>query len=556
MFNWITELFTNESVPQTVLVYALVIAFGLWLGRIKLMGISFGVTWILFMGILASYIGIRINESTEHFLKEFGLVLFVYAVGLQVGPGFFSSLKKNALANNILAASVVLCGVALTWLAGYLTKTPVSTMSGVMSGAVTNTPGLAAAQAAVRDTHVSSVNPSVITLAYAVTYPFGVIGIILSLIILRKLLGISIPAEQELHRKLEAIRSNRPASMHFNLENHQMTGKPLRVLIDMCKEPIVISRMYHRGQVITPTPETVMDEKDVLLILASKKQLEQCKLLIGSESAMNLKNEPGSKLVSRHIVVTRKNITHKRLGDIDELHQPDITLTRINRAGIDMVANGDIFLQLGDTIKVVGSEEGINRITHSIGNELKRLETPDLAPIFIGIVLGVILGSIPFHFPGMPVAVKIGMAGGPLIIALLLSRYGNFLYLTNYTTYSANLMIRELGIALFLASVGLESGHMLSSAFSDGSGLTWVLMGIAITLVPLILVGLIAHRYFRKTYFEICGLLAGASTDPPALAFALKTAGNDIPSATYATVYPMTMILRILAAQLMILLLS
>ena len=344
--------------------------------------------------------------------------------------------------------------------------------------------------------------------------------------------------------------------MHFNLDNKQLVGKPIRVLIDMFKEPVVISRMYQDGQVITPTPDTTLHEKNVLLVLASKKQLEQCSLLIGSESSMNLKNNPGSTLVSRHIVVTRKEITHKRIGDIDELHQQDFTLTRINRAGVDMVANGDIFLQLGDTIKVVGSEEGVNRITRAIGNELKRLETPDLAPIFMGIVLGVILGSIPFHFPGMPVAVKIGMAGGPLIIALLLSRYGNFVYLTNYTTYSANLMIRELGIALFLASVGLESGHMLNQAFSGGGGLSWVFMGMAITLVPLMLVGFIAHRFFRKTYFEVCGLLAGASTDPPALAFALKTAGNDIPSSTYATVYPMTMILRIIAAQLIILLFS
>lgn len=556
MFDWFIQLLTTESVPQTMLVYALVIAFGLWLGRIRILGISFGVTWVLFMGILASYFGVTTNESTEHFLKEFGLVLFVYAVGLQVGPGFFSSLKKNALANNLLASAVVLTGVLLTLLFGYLSGTSISTMSGVMSGAVTNTPGLAAAQAAVKDSHLSGINPSIITLAYAVTYPFGVIGIILSVIILRKLLGIKIPAEQELHRKLEAIRSNRPVSMHFTVENRQLTGKPIRVLIDMCKEPIVISRMYHRGKIITPSPETILEEKDVLLILSSKKQLEQCELFIGSESDMNLKNAPGSLLISRHIVVTRKDVTHKRLGDIEELHQHDFTLTRVNRAGVDMVATGEIFLQLGDTVKVVGTEEGVNRITKAIGNEMKRLETPDLAPIFMGIVLGVILGSIPIHFPGMPVSVRVGMAGGPLIVALFLSRYGNFVYLNNYTTYSANLMIRELGIALFLASVGLESGHMLNNAFTDGSGLTWILMGAGITLVPLLLVGFIAHRFFRKTYFEICGLLAGASTDPPALAFALKTAGNDIPSSTYATVYPITMILRIIAAQLLILLFS
>jgi len=308
--------------------------------------------------------------------------------------------------------------------------------------------------------------------------------------------------------------------------------------------------------VITPTPETVMDEKDVLLILASKKQLEQCKLLIGSESAMNLKNEPGSKLVSRHIVVTRKNITHKRLGDIDELHQPDITLTRINRAGIDMVANGDIFLQLGDTIKVVGSEEGINRITHSIGNELKRLETPDLAPIFIGIVLGVILGSIPFHFPGMPVAVKIGMAGGPLIIALFLSRYGNFLYLTNYTTYSANLMIRELGIALFLACVGLRAGDQFVATLTHGDGLSWMAWATAVTLVPVLVVALFARLKLRLPFPTLCGLLSASMTNVPALAYSASLHESDAPHVSYATVYPLVMILRVVTAQLLVMLLA
>jgi putative transport protein len=270
---------------------------------------------------------------------------------------------------------------------------------------------------------------------------------------------------------------------------------------------------------------------------------------------MNLKNAKDSDLISRHIVVTRTAVTHRRLGDIPELQQHDFTLTRLNRAGIEMVPHGDVFLQLGDTIKVVGTVEGVEQVANALGNSLKRLDVPDLAPIFLGIVLGVILGSIPFYVPNIPIPVKIGLAGGPLLIALLLSRFGNVFYLNNYTTHSANLMIRELGISLFLASVGLGSGHHLDSAFSSGNGYWWMGMGLLITLVPLIGIGLLARYYFRKTYFEICGLLAGASTDPPALAFATKLAGNDIPSVTYATVYPITMILRIVAAQLLILLL-
>ena len=321
----------------------------------------------------------------------------------------------------------------------------------------------------------------------------------------------------------------------------------------MVNEPVIISRMFHNGTVITPTPDTILSDNDVMLFIAPKNLMEKVKLLVGTKSDMNLKTEPSSNLISRMIVVTRKEVTHKRLGDIVQLQHDSLTLTRIKRAGIEMVAHGNIFLQLGDTITAVGSEEAVKEFTAVVGNSLKRLEAPDLGPIFMGIVLGVILGSIPFYIPNVPVAVKIGMAGGPLVIALFLSRFGNHLYLNNYTTSSANLIVREIGIALFLASVGLSSGHNLASAFADGSGYRWILMGITITMVPILIVGIVANKFFRKTYFEICGLLAGACTDPPALAFALKMAGNDIPSSTYATVYPLTMILRILAAQLLIL---
>ncbi len=551
--NWFIQLFTEQSVAQSVIIYSIVIATGIAFGKLKIFGISFGITWVLFIGLLVSFFGITINKETEHFVKEFGLILFVYSVGLQVGPGFFASLKKSALGNNSLAASVVLLGVFITIIFFYTSGNHISIMAGVMSGAVTNTPGLAAAQAAVKDLQVTGVDNSIITLAYAVAYPFAVIGIILSLVLLRKILGVNIADEQELHRKLGFIQSNRPISIHIILENKQLIGQPLRQIFKMLNEPVIISRMFHQGSIITPTPDTVLSEGDVMQFVASKKIMEKVKLLVGTVSNMNLRTEPSSDLISRQIIVTRKDITHRRLGDIPELHQESLTITRIKRAGIEMVAHGNIFLQLGDTITVVGIEENINQLAEVVGNSLKRLEAPDLGPIFIGIVLGVVLGSIPFYIPSVPVAVKIGMAGGPLIVALFLSRFGNHLYLNNYTTNSANLIVREIGIALFLASVGLSSGHNLSSAFTDGSGYQWILMGITITMVPLLIVGVIASKFFRKTYFELCGLLAGACTDPPALAFALKMAGNDIPSSTYATVYPLTMILRILAAQLLIL---
>lgn len=556
MPEWLYGLFTKASFAQSVILVGLVIAVGIWIGRIKIAGISMGITWVLFAGLIFSYFGVEIDKGTEHFIKEFGLILFVYSIGLQVGPGFWASLKKNAMVNNLLAIAIVATGVIITVFLYLISGNSISVMTGVMSGAVTNTPGLGAAQAAVSDLHIAAADKPLITLAYAVTYPLGVFGIIGSLLILKKIFNVKIDKEQELHRKLAVLRASRPASIHLALENKQLVGQPLRKLFDLLKEPVVVSRMYHKGEIITPTPDLILAENDVLLVVASKIEIEQLKLLIGSPSTMNLKTSGNSDLLSRHIVVTRSAITHKRLGDIPELHQHEFTLTRLSRAGIEMVPHGDIFLQLGDTIKVVGTEEGLQIVTKAAGNSLKKLEVPDLAPIFMGIVLGVILGSIPFHFPNMPIAVKIGMAGGPLIIALILSRFGNLFYLNNYTTNSANLMIRELGISLFLASVGLSSGKNLSIAFADGSGWTWIGMGVLITIVPLLLVGFIAHKYFKKTFFEVCGLLAGASTDPPALAFATKLAGSDIPSVTYATVYPLTMILRIVAAQLLILLLA
>lgn len=554
--DWFYDLFTKTSIAQSVIIYGIVIAVGIWMGRIKIAGISLGITWVLFAGLFLSYTGLEIDKGTEHFIKEFGLILFVYSIGLAGGAGFLGFLKKNAIANNFLAFAIVFTGVIITVILYYFSGNHISVMTGVMSGAVTNTPGLGAAQAAVADLNVTGTDKSLITLAYAVTYPLGVFGIIGALLILKKFFGVNIEQEQERHRKLNVLRANRPVSVHLQLENKQLVGQPLRKLFTMLKERLVVSRMFHNGEVITPTPDLILAENDVLLVVASKPVIEQLKLLIGPVSTMNLKTVKDSDLITRHIVVTRTAVTHKRLGDIPELHQHDFTLTRLSRAGIEMVPHGDIFLQLGDTIKVVGTEEGVQHVTTAVGNSLKKLEVPDLAPIFMGIVLGVVLGSIPFHFPNMPVAVKIGMAGGPLIIALTLSRFGNLFYLNNYTTNSANLMIRELGISLFLASVGLSSGKNLSVAFADGRGWVWMGMGVIITVVPLLIVGYIAYKYFRKTYFEICGLLAGASTDPPALAFATKLAGNDIPSVTYATVYPLTMILRIVAAQLLILLLA
>lgn len=551
--DWIFDLLTKQSFAQTVIVFGLVIALGIWFGKIKIFGISLGVTWVLFVGLFFSFMGVSLNIELQSFLKEFGLVLFVYTLGLQVGPGFFASLNRNALVTNMLAGMVVLFGVIITLILYYFSNNPISIMTGIMSGAVTNTPGLGAAQTTMTNLHHNAADTSMVTLAYAVAYPFGVFGIIISMLVLKRIFKVDIEHETEIQNKLIHLREDRVISKHLKLENHQLVGKPISAIFEMIKTPIIVSRMFHKGIIMTPTPKEILSENDVLLIVAPKNTFDQLHILIGAESDMNLKTAHESKLVSNHIIVTNKEITHKRLGDIPEFHQHDFTFTRLYRAGTQMIPSGNVSLQLGDTVKVVGTQEGLDRITKVLGNSIKRLEVPDIAPIFIGIVLGIIVGSIPFQIPNIPVPVKIGLAGGPLIVALLLSRFGNKLYLNNYTTISANLMIRELGITLFLASVGLSSGSILIQAFEGGGGFYWIGLGILITIIPLLLVGIIAKRYFKKNYFEICGLLAGASTDPPALAFALKIAGNDVPSATYATVYPLTMILRIVVAQLLIL---
>lgn len=551
--DWFIQLFTQQSIAQTVIMYGLVIAVGTWLGKFKIFGISLGVTWILFMGLLASYMGVSINKEIQTFLKEFGLILFVYCIGLQVGPGFFASLKKNASVTNGLAAGIVVLGILITIGFHYSSGTHIAIMTGIMSGAVTNTPGLGAAQTAVTDLHLLANNNSLITLSYALLYPFGVFGIIFSLLILKWVFKVNIDSERTYHEGMSLLKAEAPVTINLKLENKQLAGQPIRKIFDLIKDHVVVSRLYHDGHIISPALNTILALDDILLIVAPKDQVEQLKIIIGTESEMDLRNVPQSELISRRVIVTRSEITHKRLGVITELHQPGFTLTRLNRAGIEIVPHGDTFFQLGDTLNVVGTKEGVDIVANCLGNSLKRLEVPDLAPIFIGIVLGAIVGSIPFSFPNIPIPVKIGLAGGPLIVALILSRFGNVLYLNNYTTNSANLMVRELGITLFLASVGLSSGHSLAEAFKGGDAWMWIGMGITVTMVPLILIGLLAKYVCKKTYFEICGLLAGASTDPPALAFAMQMTKSEIPSVTYATVYPLTMILRIIGAQLLIL---
>ncbi|WP_374166425.1 putative transporter [Arcticibacter sp. MXS-1] len=552
--EWLSDLFTKDSVAHAVLIYGLVIAIGVTLGKVKILNISLGITWVLFVGIIASHFHLLINKEVEHFAREFGLILFVYSIGLQVGPGFLSSLKKQGLSLNLLAAAVVLTGAIVTVAIHYATGTPIAVMAGIMSGAVTNTPGLGAAQQALADLKASGIDLAIpnLGLGYAVAYPFGVIGIILSLIFFRYAFKVDLLAEKALHKERLLKDVPAPSTINLEVENPKLFNQPLRIIKSIINTKLVISRIYHDGEITTPDSETILHENDIILAVAPKEDFEKLKILVGKESEVDL-IKIKSNIISRRIVVTKDEVTHKTIGEQRFINSQDFTITRVSRAGIEFVATTDTVFQIGDIVTVVGREEAVTLFAKVLGNSLKRLDHPNLAPIFFGIVLGVLFGSIPFVVPGIPAPVKIGLAGGPLIVAILMSRFGPKLYLTPYVTQGANLMLREIGIVLFLASVGLSSGEHFVEILVSGDGLTWMLYGMIITLSPLLIVGFLAKVLFKCSYFEICGLLSGASTDPPALAFATHSAGSDAPAITYATVYPLTMILRILMAQMMIL---
>ena len=552
--NWLVELFTKDSVAHAMLIYGIVIAVGVTLGKVKIFNISLGITWVLFIGILASHFHFLINKEVEHFVREFGLILFVYSIGLQVGPGFLSSLKKQGLSLNLLAAGLVLTGAIVTVLIHYFTGTHIGVMAGIMSGAVTNTPGLGAAQQALADLKASGFDLDLpnISLGYAVAYPFGVIGIILVLIFLRYLFKIDLSKEKAAYKERQLHEQPAPSAINLEVENPKLFNQPLRIIKSIINTKLVISRIYHDGVIKTPDSETILHQDDIILAVAPREDFEKLKILVGKESEIDLR-QIKSNIISRRIVVTKDEVTYKTIGEQRFINNQDFTITRVSRAGVEFVATTSTVFQIGDIVTVVGREEAVTLFAKVLGNSIKRLDHPNLAPIFFGIVIGVLFGSIPFAVPGIPAPVKIGLAGGPLIVAILMSRYGFKLYLTPYVTQGANLMLREIGIVLFLASVGLSSGEHFVEILVKGDGLLWMLYGVIITLVPLLVVGIVGRYIFKCSYFEICGLLSGASTDPPALAFATHSAGSDAPAVTYATVYPLTMILRILLAQSMIL---
>ena len=550
--EWLYNLFFGQSIAQSVLVIALVITIGITLGKLKFRGISLGITWILFVGIALSHFGMTINPEIRHFAQEFGLILFVFSIGLQVGPSFFSSFKQGGMQLVGCAAAIVLLGVATAGVIHLVTGTPIPTMVGILSGAVTNTPGLGAAQAAYADT--TGIQDPNIAMGYAVAYPLGVVGIIFSLIGLRYLLRINFEKENE---GLAALSQEHKMAEKFSVEftNQLLDGRSVEYIRDLINRQFVISRVLPtKGELMMADGETKLHVGDRLRLICQAEDTEAVIAFLGHTVEMSDEewghNTPNATFISRRILITKPEINGKKFIDLRLRTKYGITLTRVNRAGVDLIPYQGLELQVGDRVMVVGPEKAVDKVATVLGNSLKKLNEPNLVTIFVGIALGVLLGSIPLL--NVPQPVKLGLAGGPLILAILIGRFGAHFHLVTYTTMSANLMLREIGIALFLACVGLGAGEGFVDAVVGG-GYRWIGYGAIITILPLLIVGTFARLVFKMNYYTLMGMLSGAMTDPPALAYANGVAGNDMPAVGYSTVYPVVMFLRVLTAQIFIL---
>ena len=557
--TWIENLlFTPSSVAHTVLLYVFVIAAGVYLGKMKIFGISLGVTFVLFVGLLAGHFGFVGEANIMHFMQEFGLILFVYSIGLQVGPGFFSSFKKGGMTLNLLATGIVLLNVAVActiyFLANGRVEMPI--MVGILSGAVTNTPGLGAAQQTLAQLHFDGkldVVPEIAS-GYAAAYPLGVLGIILSMLIIRAIFKVKLDKESRQIEEETAASVLKPHLVTYKVENQLIFGKPLDELMKLIDRNFVISRIKKsNNEVIIPQSSTIIEQGDLLLIVLSIQDEDALKAFIGSTVEMDWE-AIHAPVVSRRILVTKSEFNGRTIGSLRLPMGYRLNATRVNRAGVDLLANPNLTLQMGDRLTVVGKLEDINRLAERLGNSMKRLNEPNMITLFVGIFLGIILGSIPLAIPGMSSSMKLGLAGGPLVVAILIGRFGYKMKLVTYTSTSASLMLREIGICLFLASVGITAGGTFAETVFSGDGLLWVLWGFLITIIPLLIIGSIARGYYKINYFTLIGLIAGSNTDPPALAYANKTTSTDAPAVAYSTVYPLTMFLRVLTAQLLILL--
>ncbi len=552
--DWLIQLFTGHSAAHTVIILSLVIALGVALGHVKVFGISLGIAGVLFSGLLFGHFHLTVNEEILEFAREFGLILFVYTIGMQVGPGFFASFRKQGLKLNALAASIVLTGVAVAVALHFIFDLPVPVLVGLLSGAVTNTPGLGAAQQALRERLADSPDLALPGMAYAVAYPFGILGIILTMIAIRRFFRIKTEQEAIAFEQEHGQKGQTPRNFNLQVTNGKLNGIEVRRLAGLVQAEFVISRLMRGDQVIIPAADTTLQVGDVLHLVCTQENAEKLALVVGDLSSLDVRAVP-SAFTARNILITQNSAVGKTIAELDLMHRYGVAITRINRAGTELLAKAGLELHFGDRVTVVGEEASLKKVSVELGDSLKQLNHPNILPVFIGIILGVILGSIPFHVPGVPAPVKLGLAGGPLLVSILLSRYGRVGPVVWYLPMSANLVLREVGITLFLACVGLKSGGRFVETLVAGDGLFWMGLGALITAIPILLVGVIARSVYNLNYLSLCGLLAGSMTDPPALGFANQLASSDAPAITYSSVYALTMFLRILTAQALVLLL-
>lgn len=558
--DWLQNLLAPgaSSLPSTIILYAFVIAAGVWLGKLKVGGISLGVTFVLFVALLMGHFGYIVNPDVLHFVREFGLILFIFSIGLQVGPSFFSSFKRGGVVLNGLAALTIALNVVIVLAIFYIDgNTSITALVGVMSGAVTNTPGLGAAQQAILQVMPQNYNATEeMAMGYAAAYPLGVVGIITAMFLVRALFRVKMDKEVEAIEAEKEAAQQKPLILTYEVTNPLIDGKNMMQLHDIVNCDFVVSRLQDKdGNIFIPNSQTVVHKGDKLYTVLSANDEERFKSVIGPELDIDWESNPGP-VVSRRILITKTEYNGVTLGSLKLRHGYSLNATRVNRAGIDLLASPDLRLQMGDRITVVGQLEDIRRLAEKLGNSVKRLNEPNMFTLFAGIFLGIIVGSIPIAFPGISVPMKLGMAGGPLVVAILLSRFGYKLKLVTYTSSAASLLMREIGICLFLASVGIAAGANFASTVFNYTGMWWVIWGFIITFVPLVVVGSIARGVYKINMLTVMGLFGGSMTDPPALAFANNSTGNDAPAVAYSTVYPLTMFLRIVAAQVLVLALA
>ena len=555
--QWLKDLFlTTDSVAHIALLYAVVIAVGVYLGKIKFWGISLGVTFVLFAGIVAGHIGFTAPLPILTFMQDFGLILFVFMIGMQVGPGFFESFGTAGIKLNGLAATGILLNILVMFACYFIffdtsNVTNLPMMVGTLYGAVTNTPGLGAANEALGS--VFSSNAPQIASAYACAYPLGVLGIIGATILIRYICNVKLEKEEARLRALEEASANKkPYKMHLEVTNQYLEGKTLLQVHDFLNRDFVVSRIVHQGELSIPNRNTVFHMGDQMLIVCAEADQEAIMAFIGPKLDIDFEQQD-QPLVSRRILITNPKINGKTLGGMHFSSVYGVNVTRLTRQGMDIFASPSLPLQVGDRIMVVGPEDAVERVANKMGNSIRRLDAPNIATIFVGIIIGIIFGSLPIAIPGMPVPMKLGIAGGPLIIAILIGRYGYKIHLVTYTTTSANMMLREIGLVLFLASVGIKAGANFFETVIEGNGLLFVLTGFLITIIPILIVGPIVRIRYKFNYFTIMGMIAGTYTDPPALAYANSICSKEAPAVGYSTVYPLSMFLRIFTAQIIVL---